>query len=195
LLLPQAALGDGPAELECTAWLGAGGGSRLVGHQLFSFGQVSAGVEGTAQIATFGPTQEYGGAYELRVGPWAAVGLASPEALAEAGFELTFTQLLHAPFGTFDVRAGAGAGSLESPWGPHFVVTATGGVRSFPGRYRASLGGKPTVLAFGSVLRLFLTTRARPGSASPWEISAGIELEPTFLAPPYSWQRLAGARY
>jgi hypothetical protein len=55
--------------------------------------------------------------------------------------------------------------------------------------------GTPTVLAFGSVLRLFLTTRIRHDAASPWEITGGIELEPSFLAPPYSWSRLAGARY
>ncbi len=195
VVLPRVALGEGPAELECSAWLGVGGGSRLVGNELFTFAEVSAGVEGTAQVATFGPAAQYGGAYELRLGPWAAVALASPAALAEAGFELTFTQLAHAPFGTFDVRAGGGAGSFESPWAPHFVVTATGGVRSFPDRYRSSPGGTPTVLAFGSVLRLFLTTRVRMESVSPWEISAGIELEPTFLAPPYSWRRLAGARY
>ena len=195
LLLPDVAKGEGPAELECTAWLGAGGGYRLVGTEGVDIGEVNVGVEGTGQLTTFGSPNQYGGAYELRFGPWLQAAFASREALAEAGFKLSFSQLSHAPFGTYDVRIGAGAGSLESPWVPHVVVTATGGVRSFPDRYRGSPGGTPTVLAFGSVLRLFLTTRVRQSSASPWEITAGIELEPSFLAPPYSWQRLAGARY
>jgi hypothetical protein len=195
LLLPQVALGDGPAELEVTAWVGAGGGSRLVGNELFTIGELSTGVEGTAQLTTFGRAQQYGGAYELRFGPWAGVSYASPDVLAEAGFKLHLSQLVHAPFGTYDLRVGAGAGSNESPWAPHIVVTAAGGVRSLRDRYRGSAGGTPTVLAFGSVLRVYLTTRIRQSSPSPWEITAGLELEPSFLAPPYSWQRLAGARY
>lgn len=195
LLLPRVALGEGPATLESSAWLGVGGGYRLVGTELFDVVELSAGAELTGQLATFGKPAQYGGAFELRVGPWAAAVFASPDVLGEGGFKLSVTQTSHAQWGTFDVRVGGGAGSFESPWAEHVVVTATGGVRSFPDRYRTSAGGTPTVLAFGSVLRLFLTTRVRQGSASPWEITAGIELEPSFLGPPYSWSRLAGARY
>lgn len=198
LLLPRVALGEGPAVAECTAWMGAGGGTRLVGSELFTIGEVNAGAEMTFQTVTFGPKAAYGGLYEIRMGPWLQAAFASREALAEAGAKVSFTQLSHAPFGTYDIRFGAGAGSTETPWPFHVVVTATGGVRSFPNRYRQT-GVTPTGLAFGSVLRVFLTTRIRtPAPApwqSPWEITAGIELEPSFLAPPYSWQRLAGASY
>jgi hypothetical protein len=194
LLLPRVALGEGPSELECTAWLGAGGGSRLVGAELFTIGEVSAGLEMTGLGVPFGNRSQYGGSYELRSGPWVQGTLASREALAEGGWKWVFTQLSHAPFGTYDIRVGGGVGTLETPTTGHVVFTATGGVRSFPTRYRS--GRPPPVLAVGSVLRLYLTTRVRLLSAElPWQITGGIEVEPSFLGPPYSWQRLAGARY
>lgn len=151
------------------------------------FGELDFGAELTLQLTTFGSRYN---AYELRGGGFGAVALSDHAVLGEVGETLVFTQVEHAQFGTFDLRAGGGVGLFDGEVAPHVVVTATGGIRSFRNRYEP----RRPAIAFGSVLRLFLTSRIRPTVDVPVEAVFGLEVEPTFLLPPWSWMKLAGAR-
>lgn len=189
-----------PATAEGTAWLGIGGGLRqsVAGYPLLSpqarngprplgFAELDFGGEISFQLGTFGSLYN---PYEFRSGVFVDAAASDHSVLGELGATLFFTQVEHAQFGTFDVRAGGGAGLYDDELVPHAVVTMSGGVRSFRCRYRE--GRKP--IAFGSVLRLFLTTRVRPTLDLPLEAVFGLEVEPSFLLPPWSWMKLAGAR-
>lgn len=189
-----------PATAEATAWLGVGGGLRqsvsgypLLAPQLrqgpraLGFAELDFGGEISFQLGTFGGRYD---AYEFRSGMFIDSAVSDHAVLGELGASLLFTQVEHAQFGTFDIRAGGGAGLYDDVLVPHAVVTLSGGVRSFRCRYRE--GRK--AIAFGSVLRLFLTTRVRPTLEYPLEAVFGVEVEPSFLLPPWSWMKLAGAR-
>ncbi|NUP06826.1 MAG: hypothetical protein HOW73_12310 [Polyangiaceae bacterium] len=182
---------------EWTYWLGAGGGYRKAysGPTALDgrIGVFSVGAEFTVRLGTLANPSGYGGSYEWRLGPWTQTCLGSAFGLQEAGLILTFTQVDHAQWGTFDVRAGGGYGVVDGIAMPHLTLTASGGVRSFWGRYGNRRDLLKMLPAFGSVMRLYGTTRLRPELSSPWEVTFGLEVEPTFLLPPYSWGRLGGA--
>lgn len=172
---------ESPAEISAWAGIGAGGVDAL------------ESVEQLA-IVTFGTDMTYrmlliGGEYELRIGPFLGAAVSDVLAIGETGLELTFSEDGHAQWGTFDVRAGGGNGLVFGELTPHWVVTATGGIRSFANRFDSS----QDLVSFGSVFRAYGTLRLRPDSPHLWDISFGIELEPTFLFPPYSLSKLMGA--
>ncbi len=171
---------DSPAEI--AAWVGAGGGSRAIPEGDEAFGEFDVGMDMTFRFALAGP-------FEFRVGPFVNVALSEGMALGETGLELTFSEDDHAQWGTFDIRAGGGNGLIFGELIPHYVVTATGGIRSFKNRF----DGSRDLVSLGSVLRLFATARIRPESEYWLDASFGLELEPSFLLPPYSWMKLAGS--
>lgn len=176
-----------PAAVEATWDVGAGVGTRLVPEDgLETFGEVGFGGEFSFQIGAFEAT---GNRFEFRTGPFVQTALSETSVLGEIGASIVFTEEDHAQWGTFDVRVGGGSGAVYGAPLSHLVVTATGGIRSFKNRF----GGEEPDVAFGSVLRLFLTTRWRPGTDYPFDAVFGLELEPTFLLPPWSWMKLAGA--
>ena len=172
---------DSPAEI--AAWVGAGGGSRETPGGDEAFGEFDVGLDMTFRFALADP-------FEFRLGPFLNVSLSEGIALGETGLQITFSEDDHAQWGTFDLRAGGGNGLVFGELIPHYVVTATGGIRSFKNRFDSS----QDLVSFGSVFRAFGTVRLRPESGFPIDVSFGIELEPTFLLPPYSWSKLAGAR-
>ena len=180
-----------PAPSEWTYWYGASVGTRRLAGKSVVAGQGSLGLEATFHLATFGSATQYGGAYELRWGPWMGSSFGPREAIGEAGLKCHWSQLEHAQWGTFELRLGGGYGLTQGVPGPHFVATVAGGVRSFLDRYKPP---PPPAVSIGSVLRLFATTRVRPGSRAPWDLVFGIEFEPSIFGPPYSWSRIGGAR-
>lgn len=185
LALSRVALGASvaradPAAVEATWDVGAGVGTRILPEDgLETFGEFGFGGELSFQVGTFEAT---GNRFELRTGPFVQTALSDASVLGEVRASLVFTEEDHAQYGTFDLRVGGGYGAVFGEPLPHLVVTATGGIRSFRNRFTPE---KPD-LAFGSVLRLFLTTRWRPGTDYPFDAVFGLELEPTFLLPPWS---------
>jgi hypothetical protein len=178
-----------PAAVEGTWDVAGGVGTRLVPEKgLETFGEVGFGGELSMQIAKFAAT---GNQFEFRTGPFIQTALSNTSVLAEVGALVTFTEEDHAQWGTFDLRFGGGYGAVFGDPLAHVVVTATGGIRSFKNRFYG--GRERQDFAFGSVLRLFLTTRWRPATDYPFEAVFGIEVEPSFLLPPWSWMKLAGA--
>lgn len=172
---------ESPAEV--SAWFGVGSGGRDVPETVAQLVEVTFGMDMTYRMLLIG------GEYELRIGPFLNTAVSDVLAIGETGIELTFSEDGHAQWGTFDIRAGGGNGIVFGELTPHWVVTATGGIRSFANRFDSS----QDLISFGSVFRSYGTLRLRPDSPHPWDISFGIEVEPTFLFPPYSLSKLMGA--
>lgn len=172
---------DSPAEI--SAWLGAGGGARRAPDGVDALYEFVFGVDMTYRLWLIG------GEYEFRLGPFFNTAVGEGMAIGETGLELTFSEDGHAQWGTFDVRAGGGNGLVFGELVPHWVVTASGGIRSFGNRFDDS----KDLVSFGSVFRAYGTLRLRPDSGYPVDVSFGIEVEPSFLLPPYSLMKLIGA--
>lgn len=186
-----------PAVAEASWWLMAGGGVRLPGDGardgLAVFG---AGAEVTAGLAQRGPQAMYGGPVELRWGPWVSVLTDLHGARSEGGLLLSAGQVRHARWGTYALRLGGGLGEDGLGLSPHLVATLTGGVRYVKARYSERGACEPPkppqADAFASGVRLFASARAALAPEHPWQLTFGIEIEPTFLLPPYSLTRWGG---
>lgn len=205
-----------PATAEWTEWLGVGGGWGALGtsgeHAALD---VRAG--GAVDFEAFhaGDPMQYGGPVTLRIGPWIGAdgtfgeSPREPAVAIEGGLSLDLGQTSHAQWGDFALRIGAGV-SLAQLRGPSTTlpsgsVTLTWGVRSVPDRYRfggACVGEDGTLTAIddggpandhalASGVRLFGT--ARIDGDGIVSLVFGLELEPSFVFPPYSLWRAIGA--
>jgi hypothetical protein len=182
-----------PANLEWSYWLAGGGGSGKGGGQ----GLVGVGTEATTGLATFGDPHHYGGPFELRWGPWWGLVSDLRGVRGEGGLTWLFGQTQHAQWGTYGLRLGGGFGDDGLGSAPHFVATLTGGIRQVEGRY-ADRGAcdppmQPKAVAFATGIRLFASARTVFSAERPWQLTFGIELEPSFFFPPYSLQKWIGA--
>lgn len=186
-----------PARLELGPWLQVGGKPRGARGTSASTWSLGAGLELTHNVARFG-RRDYGGAHELRLGPWLGVESDTTRARLEAGLSLVLTQEQHAQWGTMGLRLGGGVDDLGRA---HGVGVLSYGVRRVPGRVQATRGPcdpvpPPPDFAMASGARLYVALRqglqASAVSAGP-EVSFGIELDPTWLLPPYSLNKWAGA--
>ncbi len=148
------------------------------------------------------PSGAYGGSHgdaELRVGPWALAATRVSDhggGLVEGGFKVHDGGTYHASWGTFDLRVGAGYGAFPTSSGmgraPHATFTLGYGVNSAINRYRSWGYGRPADLFPATVARLVLTLRRSLEPVAASEIFVGVELSPTFFAPPVTWWRIAG---
>lgn len=185
-----------PADLEWSYWIAGGGGYRFGDDGKTSLGVLGVGTEATAQVATFSPNR-YGGAFEFRTGPWWGVVSDFSGMRAEGGMLLSFGQVSHAQWGTYALRLGGGMGDDGLGLSPHVVATVTGGIRYAGARYteRGACDPKPTPkeVSFVSNVRLFATARATIEADRPWQLTFGLELDPTFFLPPYSLGKWIGA--
>jgi hypothetical protein len=186
-----------PAVSETSWWLSGGGGLRPVESTGDAVGVFGAGAEVTVGLTTFGSSRRYGGAMELRWGPWTSLFTDIDGARAEGGLLLSLGQVRHAQWGTYALRIGGGFGDDGLGLAPHVVATVTGGVRHVKARYQdrgaCDPPAKPKPDAFASGVRLFATSRAALEGDSVWQLTFGIELEPTFLFPPHSLGKWIGS--
>lgn len=185
-----------PAVAEWSWWLASGGGTVLGGGAPGGLGIFGIGSEMTAGLALLGSAERYGGPVELRWGPWMSAVTDFTGARSEGGLLLSIGQTRHARWGTFALRLGGGLGDDSLGPAPHVTVTLTGGVRYVKER-SAPRGAcdppappKPTALASG--LRIFATARAAMSEERPWQLTFGVELEPSFLLPPHSLKKWGG---
>lgn len=181
-----------PATFELAPWIGVGAGWRKgESGGIASFG---VGVDGTFGVATFAHKTRCGGPGELRMGPWLAFESPGDRVRAEGGLATSIGQTKQAQFGTFGFKLGGGASTIGVP---HLTWVFTWGVRDVPAR--TELRGvcaspkEPDALALASGARLFATMRSTLAETHTVELVFGVELEPTWLLPPYSWQKLVGA--
>ncbi len=186
-----------PALAEWTWWIGVGGGAREVGI-VGERGLVALELGGavTFPFATVGHPG-YGGPVHLRVGPWIQGETAFDGVLGEGGLELLIGQVRHARWGTFGLRFGGGYGIDEVGTSAHLAATLYWGVHSVPDRYwprGACDDPHPRAThAFATGFRIFATGRWLAEDGRGFALIAGIEIEPTYLFPPYSLAKLIGS--
>lgn len=185
-----------PANLEWTYWVTGGGGFDTE-RKKERFGVLGFGMESTTGLFEVGKRQ-YGGPYEFRGGPWWNLVSDFGGMRAEGGYLLSFGQIQHAQWGTYSVRFGGGMGEDRMGLSPHFVVTATGGIRSALGRYheRGACDSKaaPKPIDRADTFRLFATARSTLANDAPWQFTFGVEFSPSFFLPPYSLGKWIGSR-
>lgn len=187
-----------PAHVEGSWWLAGGGGFVDLPGERRGLGLIGAGTEWTFGLAQIGSLRQYGGPFELRWGPWAMGYTDFSGGRGEGGLLLSVGQVRHAQWGTYALRIGGGYGDDTLGAHPHLVATLTGGMRYVPARDRGvtSLCSRPTppeTFAFASGMRLFATMRSTLRDDHVVQFTFGLELEPTFLFPPYSLGKLFGA--
>jgi hypothetical protein len=186
-----------PAAAETSWWLTGGGGVRLADGGSDGLGILGAGAEVTVGLTTFGSPRRYGGPVELRWGPWAG-GLTDLGGVrVEGGLLMSVGQVRHAQWGTYALRIGGGFGDDGLGLAPHAVVTLTGGVRYVGARFHPRGACDPPAAqepdAFATGARLFGSARAALEGEGLWQLTFGIELEPTFFFPPYSLGKWIGS--
>ncbi|WP_438022669.1 hypothetical protein [Sorangium sp. So ce233] len=181
---------------EWSWWLAGGGGAMLGGASGGGLGVLGVGSEMTTGLTSFGSEAMYGGPVELRWGPWFGVLTDLDGARGEAGLLLSMGQVRHARWGTYALRLGGGLGDDRLGLTPHLALTLTAGVRHVEGRISergaCDPPATPAPSAFASGLRLFATTRAGLGDERAWQLTFGVELEPSFLLPPHSLSKWIG---
>ncbi|MGK3987268.1 hypothetical protein WME99_29775 [Sorangium sp. So ce136] len=186
-----------PAVAEWSWWLAGGGGATFGGASEGGLGVLGVGSEMTTGFATFGSGAMYGGPVELRWGPWFGAFTDLEGARGEGGLLLSVGQVRHARWGTYALRLGGGLGDDRLGLASHLAMTLTGGVRSVAGRTSergaCDPPSAPGPSAFATGLRFFGTARAGLGDEPAWQLTFGIELEPTFLLPPHSFSKWIGA--
>jgi hypothetical protein len=184
-----------PAILELGPWWSIGGGVRWEPERpVFSLG---GGLDATFGTA-LGPAIQ-GGRFELRAGPW--IGFETPldRFRVEGGLSVGLGQVEHARFGTLGLRVGAGYGAgYQTGGATHLVAALTYGIRYVQYRARPPRGpcdppSPPAVVALASGARLFAAVRRGLDESAATEIVFGLELEPSWLFPPYSRAKLIGA--
>ncbi|WP_433927264.1 hypothetical protein AB3662_29630 [Sorangium cellulosum] len=185
-----------PAVAEWSWWLSGGGGATLGGASAGGLGVLGVGSEMTTGLASFGSEGMYGGPMELRWGPWFGVLTDLDGARGEGGLLLSVGQVRHARWGTYALRLGGGLGDDRLGRAPHLALTLTGGVRHVEGRISergaCDPPAAPAPSALASGLRLFATARAGLGDERAWQLTFGVELEPSFLLPPHSLSKWIG---
>lgn len=187
--LTCALAGDAHAQdrdFEIGPWLGWEGGVEWQGGRQRDVFYLNAGLDVTVSPTTFG-SAGYGGAFELRTGPWLAFHAPTDrKASGEGGLTMIVTQTNHAQWGTFGLRVGTGyGGDFEA----HIVATAWGGVRYVPARAgEGSSGGFPKATG----LRVVATYRHTIDPIERTALVFGIELEPDYFLPPYSLFKWGG---
>ena len=166
-------------------------------------GKPSAGVgaEATTVLATYRgfPSGPYGkmSLAELRLGSWFAGNAELGGGVLEGGLKLQLGAIYHASFGTWDLRAGFGYGTLATERVPLWNLTASYGIkRAAPSRYSKRGSGDPRPvprrISLASVARLFVTYRRSLRGEPDSHVVVGVELSPTFFLPPYSLFSLGG---
>ena len=180
----SAFVGGGIVVSELTAEQSAWGGAMRVGG-IVDFG-----------IATFGE-RDYGGPMHLRLGPYLLGESDLASVLVEVGAELSLGQVAHARWGTFGLRLGVARG-FETPSGPtQAAATLLWGVRAVAGRYSergaCDYPAAPAGHGYASGFRFYAGVRTTVAGGSDAMIHFGIEVEPSFLFPPYSLSRLIGS--
>ncbi len=175
---------------EWTPWMAHGvtGVARVDGDAVAA--SLGAGIEGSFHLADLTDRQRYGGAFDLRWGPWIATQTDLTDVLAECGLLLLFGQERHAQWGSYTVRAGMGVGFAPTEV-PHVAITVTGCVHSFLHRGRPL--GQVRDEGYGSVLRLFATARRSVGADRTMGWTFGLEVTPSFFLPPYDLPKWGGA--
>lgn len=195
-----------PAVVEWTWWLGVGGGLGDLRGDDDPDLALRAGAALDLSIARLGDPHGYGGQVEVRAGPWLGAETLLDTHFVEGGTTIDLGQTYHAQWGTFGLRLGAGGALREDSWSPAGSVTLTWGVRSVLARYRdggacvgrdgelwgVDTGPPPDAFALASGIRLFATGRLTTDGYAT--LIFGIEIEPTFLFPPYSLSRFGGSR-
>jgi hypothetical protein len=180
-----------PATVEIGPWLHAAGGWRSTDEAIASLG---GGVDATFGLATAGQDRQYGGPVEIRIGPWLGFETPLGAARGEGGLTMTLGQTRHARWGTFGARFGAGYGTGDLA---HLAAVLWWGVRNVPGRAGPTRGvcdppAPAPAVALASGARLFGALRRELGGGYAHELVFGLELEPTFLLPPYSGSKWIG---
>jgi hypothetical protein len=193
----------GPASVEWSSWLAGGGGvlhRAGGGNGAWTFG---VGMEATAGLWTFSSgtperphagTLRSGDRFQLRGGPWASAVTDGKGIRGEGGVLVLYSVDRKSPWIVPAVRLGAGWGNDQLGKVAHLVTVFTLGPRSAPDRWRRStVESEPEApLAFVSGFRTFVMMRAAFAGDAPYQLTFGIELEPTFLLPPYSWRKFFG---
>ena len=179
-----------PAMLELGPWLSAGGSFAEGRTAAWSLG---AGLELSTQLTQLGRSR-YGGAHELRVGPWVAAETNTRSLRGEGGLSLIVGQESHARFGALGLRLGVGY-STEAQ--SHLVGVLSYGIRYVPGRAdepRSACDPEPAnkPFAWASGARLFAAVRQNTAAAFGPEMSVGVEFEPSWFFPPYTLGKWAG---
>jgi hypothetical protein len=182
------------ARVQVSPWLGAGGGWRTDGQSTRPLFLAGAGVDGTFAVATLfrPPTDDNGGSFQLRAGPWIEVNTPLDRVRGEGGLSLIMKQTRFAAWGTFGLRLGAGDSTLGVP---DLVGVLSWGVWGEDSNARIAYRDGREVLVAGNTvglasgMRLFVAVRRDLDPLPATEVAFGIELEPTWLLPPYTRQK------
>jgi hypothetical protein len=185
------------AVFQVSPWLHAGGGWRSDDRGATALFSAGGGVDGTFAVATLfrSPEDDNGGPFQLRAGPW--MGLESPldRLRGEGGLSLTLKQTRVAWWGTLGLRLGGGYSTREVP---NVVGVLSWGVWGEPQVYSYWDGPwcsvppgppNPPEVGFASGVRFFVSFRRELHSLPASEVAFGVEFEPTWFLPPYSYQK------
>ncbi len=170
-----------PVAVEWTAWLGVESTIRTGDREL----GVRAGAAVDFELVQVPNPWKTGGNFELRAGPWLGADTTFDSHVVEGGVALDVGQTTLATNGTYTVRLGLGLDDDHRRLGS---LTVLGGVRYVPAR---DFYPKPKT-AHASGARVFATVRKGFDGGTQWLI--GIELDPSWVLPPYSLDKLAGGR-
>jgi hypothetical protein len=170
---------------EIGPWLGwAAGPEWQHGRQRDVF-SLNAGLDVTADLWRLGGG--YGGAVEVRMGPYAALQIPlDRKASGEGGLTMIFTQAHHASWGTYGLRLGAAYGGDRET---DLVATLWGGVRYVLERTGQGSGG---TFAKATGVRIVATYRETIDPVKATALVFGIEFEPDYFLPPYSLFKWGG---
>jgi hypothetical protein len=187
-----------PARAEWSWWLSGGGGALWrLGKDSLRLGVAGAGAEVSFALAQLGKQHRYGGPVELRWGQWAMGSSDFHGGRGEVGLLMSVGQVAHAQWGTYALRLGGGYGDDTLGRRPHVVATFTGGVRYVADRYHDRGACDPPARAkdsaFASGARLFATARSTLDTDRAWQLTFGVEIEPSWFFPPYSLHKWIGS--
>ena len=184
LILADPVAHAGPATVEWTEWFGMGAGIARSDQNDF-VSSFRLGIAVDFELTEITNPWHYGGKFDVRCGPWLVAETRLDNHYVQAGLSFDFGQVHHASFGTYTLRGGGGI-DIDG----HAIASFTflGGVRYVPARSESH----PKV-AHTSGGRIFgmVTTNFDGGSS----LLIGIEVEPTWMLPPYSLHKLGGVNY
>lgn len=165
---------EDPAPFEVAPWIQFGGGVRL-DQESRLMRSIGTGVEGTFSLGcTSGQACRY---RHARIGPWLGLDNTNDRTRGEAGVALNLGSPAAIAFSTFGFRAGAGHATTgethlvgQVSWGTRFVSMRRHGFETTP---------CPAVIAPASGLRLFLATRRELEGTNRFEVTFGVEWQPS----------------
>jgi hypothetical protein len=181
-----------PAPIQLSPWLGVGGGWREGHGGLLS---LSVGLDGTFAVTSFPqpPGGDNGGRVSLRLGPFLAFESPLDRWSGEGGLSLALRQERFEAWGSLNLRVGGGVDDLRHGYAVGVVAWGIYGER----RVEHCGGcGHPTppyrepTFAITEGLRLYAALRRGPSVPAEWTF--GIELQPTWLLPPYDREKWLG---